>query len=123
MAAVKLIVERELRHRPIRSGDTVTPSLPSIMIPSADRGDSNVTLTWGTDVQLQRFLTALTANRVVTLSATGAIEGAWFRVLRIGLGAFTLDVGGLKTIAGLTSAQVDVVFDGTVWVLAGYSVI
>lgn len=37
-----------------------------------------------------------------------------------GLGAFTLDVGGLKTIANSTAAFVDVEFDGTAWFLTGY---
>jgi len=87
---------------------------------SADRGDASVTLTAGTDAQTQRFATALTANRTVTLSATGAVSGDRFRVVRTGLGAFTLDVGGLKTIASATAAWVDVEHDGTAWRLTGY---
>lgn len=174
MAAVKLLVEREGRSRPVRSSDTIAeagdlplathnhdsryytetevdtalaakaalshvhaaadvtsgvlvaariPVLPSLLAPSVDRGDASVTLTWGTDAQLQRFLTTLTADRIITLSVTGAITGAWFRILRIGLGAFTLDVGGLKTIPSLTSAQIDVVYDGSAWILAGSGVL
>lgn len=86
---------------------------------SADRGDADQTLTVG-DAQIQRWATALTANRTVTLSTTGAIAGDWFRVVRTGLGAFTLDVGGLKTIPNATAAFVDVTYNGSAWVLTGY---
>jgi len=41
-------------------------------------------------------------------------------VARTGLGSFTLDVGGLKTIASATAAFVDVSFDGSAWILTGY---
>lgn len=85
---------------------------------SADRGDASITIKPGTDVEFQRFATALTANRTVTLG-TGHL-GAFFRVVRTGLGAFTLDVGGLKTIASATAAFVDVAHDGTAWRLVGY---
>lgn len=88
---------------------------------SADRGDANVTLVWGVDAPVQRFATTLTGNRTVTLSATNARNGARFRVVRTGLGIFTLDVGGLKTVASATSAFVDVGHDGTAWRLLGYS--
>lgn len=85
---------------------------------SADRGDASVTLVPGRDSEYQRFATTLTANRTVTLS-TGW-RGARFRVTRTGLGAFTLDVGGLKTIPSATAAFVDVLHDGTAWRLNGY---
>jgi hypothetical protein len=87
---------------------------------SADRGDASVTLVADIDAPTQRFATTLTANRTVTLSATNARNGSRFRVVRTGLGAFTLDVGGLKTIAASTAAFVDVAYDGTAWRLAGY---
>lgn len=85
---------------------------------SADRGDTSLTLNAGTDVPVQRFATALTANRTVTLG-TGA-NGAFFRIVRTGLGAFALDVGGLKTIAISTAAFVDVHHDGSAWRLTAY---
>lgn len=88
---------------------------------SADRGDTSQTLTVGTDAQIQRWATALTANRTVTCSTTGAANGDSFRVVRTGLGAFTLDVCGLKTIASATAASVDVAYSGSAWVLTGYS--
>ena len=86
----------------------------------ADVGDADVTLTHGTSEKTQLYATTLTVNRVVTLSGTNAIEGAKFRVVRTGLGAFTLDVGGLKTIASATAAFVDVEYTGAAWVLTGY---
>lgn len=86
---------------------------------SADRGDANVTLTVGGEFEHQKFATTLTANRTVTLSTTNANNGDHFRIVRTGLGAFTLDVGGLKTIPSATAAFVDVMFD-TAWRLDGY---
>lgn len=85
---------------------------------SADRGDASVTLT-ATDSPTQRYATALTANRTVTLPAAG-MNGRRFRVVRTGLGAFTLDVGGLKTIPSATAAYVDVEDDGSAYRLVGY---
>jgi hypothetical protein len=86
---------------------------------SGDRGDADQTLTVG-DHPVQRWATTLTANRTITLSATGAINGSTFRIVRTGLGAFTLDVGGLKTIPSATAAFVDVAHNGSTWVLTGY---
>lgn len=83
-------------------------------------GDNNVTLTAGTSDPIQRFSTTLTGNKTVTLSTTGAVEGDAFRIVRTGLGSFTLDVGGLKTIPSATAAFVDVTFDGSAWILTGY---
>jgi hypothetical protein len=85
---------------------------------SADRGDASVTLNAGSDVPVQRFATTLTANRTVTLGSGG--NGSTFRVVRTGLGAFTLDVGGLKTIPNSTAAFVDVHHDGSAWRLTAY---
>jgi len=84
-----------------------------------DVGDNDITLTVG-DAPVQLFETTLTGNKTVTLSTTGATNGDTFRVVRTGLGAFTLDVGGLKTIGSATAAFVDVGFNGTAWVLTGY---
>ena len=91
----------------------------SIHTMSSDRGDANVTLVAGTDLNVQRFATALGANRTVTLGF-GA-NGSWFRIVRTGLGAFTLDVGGLKTIPSATAAVVEVTHDGGAWRLTDYS--
>lgn len=86
---------------------------------SADRGDNAVTL-GANEAEIQRFATALTANRVVTLPSSGVFLGMHYRIVRTGLGAFTLDVGGLKTIPAGTAAYVDVTHDGTAFRLTGY---
>lgn len=91
-------------------------------ISGADRGDASVTLTPGIDAAVQRFATTLTANRAITLSTVGAWDGAMFTIVRTGLGLFTLDVGGLKTLPSNTAAWCDVAFDfnGRVWRLVRY---
>lgn len=87
----------------------------------ADQGDADRTLTAGVSYPVQRFGTTLTANRTITLS--GGVNGSKFRVVRTGLGAFTLDVGGLKTIPSGTAATVEVMHDGTAWRLVGYQLL
>lgn len=87
---------------------------------SSDRGDNDVVLVNFTDAPIQRFATALTGNKTVTLPTADNYNGAFFRIVRSGLGAFTLDVGGLKTIPNSTAAVVDVTHDGTAWRLTGY---
>jgi Pectate lyase superfamily protein len=83
-----------------------------------DRGDNSRTLTWGVDAATQRWSTTLTANRTITLSTTSAVNGARFRVRRLGGGAFTLDVGGLKNLS--ISQWCDVEYDGSAWILSAY---
>jgi hypothetical protein len=46
--------------------------------------------------------------------------GQRFRIVRTGLGAGTLDVGGLKTIPTLTAAWVEVMWNGSAMELVGY---
>jgi Endopolygalacturonase len=91
---------------------------------TGNKGDNNVTLVIGSDASTVRFASTLTANRTVTLPAT-AYDGARFRIVRTGLGAFTLDVGGLKTIPAATAAFVDVEWDGvgSAWRLTGYGLL
>lgn len=86
---------------------------------STDRGDANVTLTTADEAE-QLFATTLTANRTVALPSAGMVRGERIRVVRTGLGAFTLDVGGLKTIPSATAAFVDVEYSGSAWKLIGY---
>lgn len=97
--------------------------LPSTGIDSltADVGDAAATLTVGTSARVQRWATALTADRTATLSATGAWRGAEFRIIRdeAATGAFSLIVG--SNLARLAPGQwCDVKYTGTAWVLAGY---
>jgi hypothetical protein len=87
---------------------------------SADRGDTSQTLVPGVDVPTQRWATTLTANRTVTLNTASAVVGDAFRIVRTGLGAFTLNVGGLKTLPSATAAWCDVEYDGAAWRLTAY---
>ena len=86
----------------------------------SDVGDANVTLTVGSSNPIQQYATTLTANRTVTLDTTGAINGDTFRIVRTGLGAFTIDVGGLKTLPSATAAWCDVSYTGSAWMLTAY---
>lgn len=99
------------------------PSMTALNKISGDRGDNDVTLTPALNEHVQTFATPLTANRTVTLSTTGGVNGDHFRIVRTGLGAFTLNVGGLKTIPAGTAAFVDVLFNGAGWVLIGYGLL
>ncbi len=88
---------------------------------SAVKGDANVTLTAGTDPRLQRFTTALTANRTATLATSGAKSGSRFRVARSAGdtgGPWTLSVGGLKSLNA--NQWCDVQYDGAAWQLIGF---
>lgn len=67
---------------------------------TTDNGDANAILTYNSSTTLQRWNTALTANRTATLSTANAKEGANFTVVR-GAGAtgnYTLAVGTLCTL-------------------------
>jgi hypothetical protein len=91
--------------------------LPSAFVggqyPIASVGDTDLTLTPATSRPSARFGTALTANRTVTLSTTGAWNGCSFLISRPASGAFTIDVGGLKSLAAGEWCRV--VYDGSNW--------
>lgn len=103
----------------------VNASFQQMIVTSAcgNLPDADTTLTVGVNFPVVRFTNALAANRTITLSATGAKSGDRFRIVRTGLGAFTMDVGGLKTIPAATAAFVDVEHDGTAWRLTGYGLL
>ena len=107
----------ELTHTEVDNNFLSRQALNTV---GTDVGDADVTLTVGTSNPIQQYATTLTANRTITLDTTDAVNGDFFRIVRTGLGAFTLDVGGLKTIGSATAAFVDVSFDGTAWILTGY---
>lgn len=89
-------------------------------------GDVSVTLQPGVDHTVQHFGNTLTANRTCALSSTGAVRGSHFRIVRNTAtpGAFTLDVGGgTKVIPANTNAWVDVMHNGSGWILTGYGVL
>lgn len=83
--------------------------------------DANVPLTPLTSAPDQTHTGTLTANRTVTLSTTNAYNGARFCITRTGGGAFTLSVGGLKSLS--QNQWAEVVYNGSVWVLSAYGTI
>lgn len=80
--------------------------------------DAAATLTALGNADQIRSTGTLTANRVWTLSTTGARLGAKKRITRTGAGAFTLSIGGLKLLS--TSQWADVTYDGSAWYLSGF---
>lgn len=88
---------------------------------AAEVNDADKTLTVGTDPIVQEWNTALTANRTVTLSVVNARVNSRFHIYRTGGGAFTLDVGGLKTIPASVNALAIVKYDGNSWKLESYT--
>lgn len=85
----------------------------------ADVGNAAKTLVAGQSESTQRWATALTADRAVTLSTTGAYSGARFRIVRTAAatGAFNLNVGTGPLKALAAGEWCDVEFDGTNWLL------
>jgi hypothetical protein len=85
---------------------------------SADNGDAAKTLTAQIDESTQRWNTALTVARAVTLNTTGAFKGARFRIVREAgaTGAFNLNIG-TGPLKALTAAGqwAEVEYDGTAW--------
>ena len=92
---------------------------------SVDRGDNSVSLQSGVDEEVQRFATAITVPQTVGLQVGTTNPGARFKIVRTGLGAGTLDVGGLKTIPAATAATVEVTYDTftSAWVLTGFELL
>lgn len=90
---------------------------------SADVGNAAKTLTVGTDAMTQVWNTALTADRAVTLSTTGAKNGDRFRVVRTAAatGAFALTVGTGPLISLYPGQEAVVEYNGgtTAWMLVG----
>lgn len=88
-----------------------------------DNGDADVTLTNASSARVQRWDTALTVNRTVTLSTSNAKEGAEFVVVRAAgaTGNFTLAVGSLATLRA-PGEWCSVRYDAgtTAWVLEKY---
>lgn len=89
---------------------------------SADKGDAAATLvaSAGNTDTTNLWNTPLTAARAVTLSTTGAFNGARLRIVRGAgaTGAFNLNVGTGPLKALTSSGQwCDVEYNGTAWVL------
>jgi len=88
-----------------------------------DVGDTDVTLTAGVSKATQIYTTPITANRTITLATAGARDGDTFRIVQVAAVAFTLDIGGLQTIAASTPAVVDVAFYSSAWALVSYGIL
>ena len=87
-------------------------------------GDASVTVTPLTEAENLNLTATLTANRVITLSATRAYVGARFFIRRTGLGAFTLTIDNhdgtdLFVFASGVGGAAVFVYNGTDWVLMG----
>lgn len=96
-------------------------SLPNSV--SADKGNAGATLTVGSSEQTNVWNTAITADRAVTLSTTGAYNGAKFRIVRTAnaTGSFNLNVGtGPLKAMGTAGSFCEVEYDGSAWVLTAY---
>jgi hypothetical protein len=103
------------------SAGTPGTHFPQGIIPGAiEIGDAAVTLTAGTSRPYQLWTTTLTADRAVTLSATGAFRGANFKISRPAAGAFNLNVGSGPLKALAAGQWCEVVYDGSVWRLAAF---
>lgn len=95
---------------------------------SANRGNTTpITLTVGTDAQVQFFATTFTTNQVVNLSNSFTSGGGMFRINRTGLGAYTLTVNNgvgspLKVFPSATAAWGDFEYNsnGASWALTAY---
>lgn len=81
--------------------------------------NTSPTLTYGTDTTDHEWNTALTANRTITLAASSK-DYAVFTVYRTAGGAYTLDVGGLKTIPASVNGVVTVEYFNSQWNLTDY---
>lgn len=80
-------------------------------------GDVDATFTPGVSNEVQRCTVPITANRTHTLGTTGMMNGHRFTIIRstASTGAFTIDVGGLTTLA--TGQWCEVMSNGSNWVL------
>lgn len=86
---------------------------------SADNGDAATSIQARVSETTQWWATPLTSNRAVTLSTTGAYNGAKFHIVRTtaATGASTLDVG-VGPLKSLAAGQwCDVEYNGSAWFL------
>lgn len=88
---------------------------------SETNGNSDVTLAAGVNGMVQYFDTALTADRTVPLSTTGAKRGQEFLIVRTASGAFNLNVVGSTTKALVQDRTARFRFNGAAWRLIGAS--
>lgn len=99
---------------------SIRSELPFAPVVSSNYGDVGATLTWTSSATTNRWNSTLTSDKVVTLSTTNAINGAKFKIVRTGGGAFNLIVGTgpLKNLAANQWCEVE--YDGSAWILSAY---
>ena len=104
--------------RCILTGDFA--ATPPVFQPLRDTGsqqtiatDAIFTLTPGTSPYRTLHTGTLTANRAVTLSTTGALQGLNYRITRTGAGAFSLNVGTGPLKALATNTWGEFTYDGS----------
>jgi hypothetical protein len=83
--------------------------------------EPNPTLYVGIDPPVLRMDAPMRLARTVGFSTLNAYNGAWFEIVQSSGGAFSRDVGGLKTIPASTNAKVRATFDGAAWRLTDYA--
>lgn len=88
-----------------------------LMACEAVSSDADFTLTWNSNAETIRHTGTLTADRAVTLSTTGAVKGARWRIARTGSGAFNLNVGTGPLRALRQNMWAEFVYDGSAWYL------
>ena len=96
------------------SGNTITYLPPAIVT-------GNQTLTVGTDPIVNEWQADLTGNVTVTLDTIGVKTGDTFQIYRTGGGAFTFDIGGLKTSPASVTFTATVKYNGSTWQLDSYT--
>lgn len=93
---------------------------------AADNGDADVTFTNASSSRVQRWNTALTSNRTLTLSTSNAKEGAWVLGVRASgaTGDYTLSIGSLATLRAPGEWALCRYDAGTsAWVLTQYGIL
>jgi hypothetical protein len=85
-------------------------------------GDAAATLTVASSPRTQRWQTALTAARAVTLSTTGAKNGDRFRIIRTAAatGDYKLNVGTGPLVALVAGEWCDVEYTGSAWMVTAH---
>lgn len=99
---------------------SIRQEIPFAPIVGANNGDASATLTWTASATTNRWSSTLTTDKTVTLSTTNAINGARFRIVRTGGGAFNLNVGTGPLKALATNTWCEVEYDGSAWFLSAY---
>jgi hypothetical protein len=104
---------------------TITANYSGVVEPgtaSADIGDASTSGETGVKNEVLVWNTPLTANRSVSLSTLGAINGSRFRIVRTAAatGASVLNVGTGPLKALAAGQWCDVQYDGSAWFLTAF---